>query len=409
LISLARYRDLFGVPHLRNTVTASIIGRLPIGIAGLAILLLVQHRSGSFALAGAASSFYVLGLGLVAPFLGRVMDRVGPRPVLSACGVLYPAALIGLCVLVLISAQPVGVALLALVAGATLPPISACIRALYPRLIREPGMLHTAYSVDSALVEAVFVLGPAVVALCVALGRPEAAVLLAGVSAALGTLVFMRAPAIQAWSRSASMTRRASLAIWRYPALLVVFGATVFYSVAFGLFEVAVTAHAAQKGAPAAAGIALALASVGSGAGALVYGARHWSAPLKTQFIAALGCMAAGILLLAPIDNLVLYSGASIVAGVPMATVIATQSLLVARYAPRERLAESFTWGATCLLVGISAGIAAGGALAEMLPAHWLIVAAAAATVVAVVIVWLLLDDSRGARIQTSFDTPARP
>ena len=84
MVSLQRYRDLFGVPAVRATLVSSIVGRMPIGIAGLAILLFVQGRSGSFALAGTASALYVLGLGLVAPFLGRLIDRLGPRPVLGS-------------------------------------------------------------------------------------------------------------------------------------------------------------------------------------------------------------------------------------------------------------------------------------------------------------------------------------
>jgi MFS family permease len=168
--------------------------------------------------------------------------------------------------------------------------------------------------------------------------------------------------------------------------LFVVFAATVLYSVSFGLFEVAVTAHASSQGSPAMAGVALALASVGSGAGAFVYGSRHWHAPVRSQFIAALVAMAAGMLLLTPIENLVLYSIASIATGVPMATVIATQSLLIARLAPRERLAESFTWGATCLLAGVSAGIALGGVLAERYASAWLLVAAMFATACAAIV-----------------------
>jgi len=38
----------------------------------------------------------------------------------------------------------------------------------------------------------------------------------------------------------------------RHPRLLVVFAATLLYSMVFGLFKVAVTAFAAQKGVPAA-------------------------------------------------------------------------------------------------------------------------------------------------------------
>jgi len=386
VISLQRYQDLFAVPELRATVASSIAGRLPIGIAGLAILLFVQSRSASFALAGTASALYVLGLGLVAPFLGRLIDRLGPHPVLSVCAVLYPAALTALAVLVLMSAHAAWVCVTAVLAGATLPPISACIRALYPKLVNDPALLHTAYSVDSAVVEAVFILGPAIVAVCVAAGQPQAAVLLAALSAAAGTVFFMRAPPVRRWVAAPPRTHRDWAGVLRYPKLVLVFGIAFLYAFAFGLFELAVTAHASSKGSPAAAGIALALASLGSGAGAFVYGARHWRSPLKVQFVVALVMMAAGILLLVPIEDLKLYAAANVVAGVPMATVIATQSLLVSQLAPRERLAESFTWSATCLLVGISAGIAAGGALAEWVEAYWLLVAAAASTALAAMV-----------------------
>jgi MFS family permease len=383
MLSLQRYHDLFGVPELRSTIISSIAGRMPIGITGLAILLFVQGRSASFSLAGTASALYVLGLGVVAPLLGRLIDRLGPRPVLAVCAISYPAALIALAGLVLVSAPAASIYAIAVVAGATLPPISACTRALYPKLLSDAALLHTAYSVDSALVEIVFIIGPALVALCVATGHPEAAVLLAAVSAAVGTALFMRAPPVKRWTATRARGGRDILGVLRYPKLVLVFGVTVLYSIAFGLFEVAVTAHAAAKGAPAAAGIALALASVGSGAGAVVFGARHWHAPLKRQFVLALLVMTIGILLLVPVDSLYAYAAVCLVAGVPMATVIATQSLLVSRLSPRARLAESFTWGATCLLVGVSGGIAAGGALAENFQAYWLLLAAGASTAIA--------------------------
>ena len=399
MISLERYRELFQIRDVRAVLAASVVGRIPIGIAGLAILLFVQGRSASFALAGTASALYVLGLAGVAPVLGRAIDRTGPRPVLIGCALLYPAALSALAVLVLTSASAVWIGGMALLAGATLPPISACIRALYPRLVADPALLQTAYSVDSAVVEIVFVLGPALVAACVALGHPEAAVLLAAASAAVGTVVFERSPSVRRWSAAKIPRHRSALRVLRYPRLLVVFAATVLYSIGFGLFEVGVTAHAAARGNSAVAGVALACASLGSAAGALVYGSSHWRMPLPRQFLIALVAMAAGMLLLVPVDNLALYCMVSIAAGVPMATVIATQSLLVARLSPRERLAESFTWGATCLLAGISAGIAAGGAMAEVRAPLYLLVAASGVTAAAAVLTAIFL--------KTAHDAPA--
>ncbi len=391
MISLQRYRQFFNVPGMGATVLASIVGRIPIGVAGLAILLFVQGRSGSFAQAGTASAFYVIGLALVAPSLGRLIDRNGPRQILMTCSIAYPAVLLGLVVLVLHGAHPAWVAACALVAGSVLPPITICMRTLYPRALNDAGLLQTAYSIDSALVETVFIAGPALVALFVAIDYPAGAVMLAAAFAAVGGVIFLRAPVIRGWAMPETGSRRRRLALLRYPKLVAVFAATVMYSVAFGLFEVAVTAFAAQKGAPAAAGIALAIASAGSAVGALVYGGRHWSPPLPRQFLIGLGLMAAGILLLATIGNIYLFALASIIAGAPMAPVIAAQSLLVSRLAPREMLAEGFTWGSTCLLGGIGVGIATGGVLAEYVTPSLILLAAAGATGCAGAIAWLAL------------------
>jgi MFS family permease len=379
---LDRYRALFRVPAIRATMLASVPGRLPIGIAGFAILLLVQNKSGSFVTAGVASALYVMGLASVAPLIGRAIDRAGPLPVLRLCAFVYPAMLAALVALVSLRAHALAIALCAYVAGAALPPITICMRTLYPRALTDPALLQTAYSVDSVLVESVFVIGPALVAMFLAFGIPEGAVLLAALTAGAGTLWFMRTPAIRDWEVHPRGTG-SRWAVFAEPGLLVLFAATVCYSVAFGLYEIGVTAFATQRGMPAIAGIALALASLGSALGAFAYGARHWLAPLRKQFLIALGLMAVGSLLVAPVNNIYLYMLVNIIAGAPMASVIATQSLLLSRLAPQGKLAESFTWGGTCLLGGISGGIALGGVLAETIAPAWILVSAAGATVVA--------------------------
>ncbi len=382
---LDRYRDLFRVPAIRATMLASIPGRLPIGIAGFAILLLVQNKSGSFVTAGVASAVYVLGLATVAPMVGRAIDRVGPRPVLRLCAFVYPAMLALLVVLVSTQAHAFAIALCAYIAGAALPPVTICMRTLYPRALTDPALLQTAYSVDSVIVESVFIVGPALVAMFLAFSIPEGAVLLAALTAGIGTLWFMRTPAIREWEiRPRSVSSR--WGVFAEPGLVVLYVATLFYSVAFGLYEIGVTAYATNRGMPAVAGIALALASLGSALGAFAYGARHWQAPLRKQFLIALGLMAAGSLLVAPVDNIYLYMLVNIIAGAPMASVIATQSLLLSRLAPQGKLAESFTWGGTCLLGGISGGIALGGVLAETIAPGWILVSAACATGIAALI-----------------------
>lgn len=393
VISFSRYAELFRVPGLGATLAASIVGRLPIGVATLAILLFLQSRSGSFAIAGAAAACYVLGLGTVAPLLGRLMDQMGPRPVLMTSAVIYPAALFALVALVLASAGPAWVAVAAAVAGAAFPPVTICMRASYPRLVEDPALLQTAYSVDSALVETIFIVGPVLVAACVAADAPVGAVAFAAVCAAVGAWIFLRSPGVRGWNARTVATRRSLLGPLGNPRLLAVFGANALYAVAFGLYEMAVIARAAHHGMPAIAGVMLALASLGSAIGVLVYGSRNWNRPLPRQFLAAVVLMAAGLLLLAPIDNLALFAAANVIAGAPMAPVIAAQSLLVSRLASREMLAESFTWGTTCLLGGIGAGLAAGGMMAEHFAPWAILVAAAAATLASGLVVWAAVKE----------------
>jgi MFS family permease len=396
LISFSRYAELFGVPGLRATLAASIIGRLPIGIAMLAILLFLQACTGSFALAGAAASLYVLGLATVAPFLGRLIDRFGPRPVLSVGAVVYPCMLVALVVLALMEGGHGWVAFTALVAGASLPPITACMRALYPRVVPDAGLLQTAYSADAALVESVFIVGPALVALFVAAGYAHGAVLFAAVCTGAGNVVFLRSPAVRNWVIQPPPGRRSLLGPLRSLPLLAVYAANFLYAFAFGLYELAVTAFAAQRGMPAAAGVILALASVGSAVGVIIYGGRDWKWSVTGQFLLNLGLMAAGLLVIAPVTNLYLFALLNIIACATMAPAIASQSLLLSRLAAREMLAETFTWSATCLLAGISGGIAVGGLLAEFVAPSWILVSAALSTLLAAGIVWRWVSEGRG-------------
>lgn len=398
MISFQRYADLFRVPGLRETFTASIVGRLPIGIATLAILLFLRARSGSFSVAGTAAACYVLGLSVIAPVLGRVMDRLGPRPVLAASAAVYPVAMTALIVLVIESAGEWWILAAATLAGAAFPPVTICMRAMYPRLVADPALLHTAYSVDSALVEAMFILGPVLVAVFVARGTPAGAVLFAAACAPAGAVIFLRSPGARGWARpepgpasheSAREPPRSLLGPLRIAPLRALFAANVLYALAFGLYEMAVIARTAGQGSPAAAGIMLALASVGGAAGVLVYGARQWAAPVSQQFLAAVGCMAMGLLALAPATHLGWFAAANVAAGLPMSAVIAVQALLVSRLTPRGMLMESFTWGTTCLLGGISAGLAAGGVMAEHYAPSVILIAAATSTLLAGVVVWL--------------------
>jgi MFS family permease len=71
------YARILRAPGVATIVVATAIGRLPIGISGLAILLYVQEVHGSFAAAGVAAGALALGSAAGAPLQGRLIDWRG--------------------------------------------------------------------------------------------------------------------------------------------------------------------------------------------------------------------------------------------------------------------------------------------------------------------------------------------
>ena len=382
MISLARYVVLLQPSDLRQTITASMIGRLPIGITGLAVLLLVQTATSSFALGGAATASYVVGLAVAAPALGRVIDRRGPRLTLLACAVAFPAALALLVAAVHWSNPAWLVLAFAAAAGATFPPITVCMRTYFRRRLRDEELLAAAYSLESVLIELIFIIGPLIVALFVALASPALAVLFAAACGLLGTLLFLRSPSLRDWRIEPRLTPSllGPLAQAGFPALV---GVIFCYSTAFGLLEVGMAAYATEAGNVALAGLLLGLMSAGSALGGLVYGSRTWHVPLARQFALMLTLMGAGLAVLAVPWSTWPFALWSLFAGIVIAPALIIQSMLVAKIARAEHATEAFTWSASALLSGVGAGVAAGGALLEHFSSPAALGAAAAAALLA--------------------------
>jgi predicted MFS family arabinose efflux permease len=364
MISLARYANLLALPDVLQAFVSSFIGRIPIGIAGLAILLLVQSVEGSYAQAGLIGASYVTGLAMAAPLLGRMIDRIGPRHVLAACAVLYPAALLAL-IAALLNRAPTATSLLfAALAGASFPPVTACQRAWLRQKLGEDTLLTAALSLDALLVELVFIAGPLLVALLVAVFSPAAAVVAAAICGLLGSLQFMHARALVSWSRATHFPRAilGPLAEPRFALLLVL---VCCYASVFGLVEIGVAAFAAEAGRPALAGVFLGVMSVGSAAGALAYGTRHWRLSLARQFSYSLALMGLGIAPLALVSQTFAFALWCVIAGVAMTPTLIIQATLVVKSVRAEHATEGFTWSATALLAGVGIGLATGGLLLE--------------------------------------------
>ncbi len=383
MIRLEPYRRALAEAGFRRSLLPSVIARLPLGMASLSLLLAIQAQTSSNSLAGVVSGVYVLGLGIVAPLVGRGIDRFGPKPLLRLTALVYPAVM-ALLAWAIGSGQPVWLwVLLSLLAGMTLPQVTAQMRSAIPKLLAGRAEQQVAFTIDTLVIEVVFMTGPPLAGLFLALGYPLAATLAAGACGGLGAAWFLHSPAVASWAPHPGRASERSLAgALREPGLRAILVTCLFYAICFGLFEAGIASYCNQLGAPHHTGWVLGLTSVTSATGVLLYGSRDWPGRLAAHYRLGMLLTAALIALCAAANDLVALYLLAALASTPMATVLAAQNMLVVKVAPAGRVAECYTWVGTALLFGVSAGLSAGGLLSGNDSAQLAIAAAGASAAI---------------------------
>jgi MFS family permease len=358
---LAPYRHVLAVPGARRLLASALVARMPQGMSGLAVLLLVRAATHSYALAGLAVGAESLAVAASAPVLGRAIDQRGRLWVFSRCIVAY--AVTNLLLVLAAAAHAPGGALVVLAGGvgAALPPVAPAVRALMRDVFSDVSVRESAYALESVAQELVWITGPLVVAVVIAFFPPTVAVLLVGAVGALGTTVFVRGPLVRERRTGAAQSRGGrALASRALRVLLVPVAAT---GIGLGATEVGLPALALHVGSRSAAGLLLALWSLGSLLGGLWYGSRSWRASLPARYrlllLAAVACTAPLIIA----DSLLAAAVCSLLAGLAIAPVFSCQYALVGHAVIPGTETEAFTWVSAALVSGLSAGSAAGGAL----------------------------------------------
>ncbi|WP_433022605.1 MFS transporter [Kribbella sp. CA-294648] len=356
---LKPYVHLMRRPGARAFFVAGIVGRMPISMIGLGIVILIARESGSYGLAGAVSGVAVVAGALTGPIQGRLVDRFGQRLLLLVGTVLCTIGLVGLLVAVRADAPSWVLYLVSFVAGGTRPQVGSFVRARWTHLLGRGRALQTAFALEAVGDEVVFIVGPVLVTALATQVNPYAALASAGVLGLGGGIWLAALRGSDPPGRGKSDGTEKAPLPWLSLLLLSIIGLGL--GATLGSAEVVTVAFTAEAGQPGMSGVVLAVWALGSLLAGLWYGSVHWRAPVEQRLL--LGTIALAITL-APlpwVGNIFALGAVLFGAGLTIAPTMVAVTACVEEWVPPQRLTEAITWTVTGLLLGVAPGNAAAG------------------------------------------------
>ncbi len=417
---------LLSDPDGRRFCLSAMVARLPMSMMSLGTVLAIRAIYHDWTAAGTVSAVYVLCAALVTPFYARCFDRFGQRktgnialPLSNVFLLAYILAMVFRLPLWLIYIFAIGL-------GLTQFSFGALARTRWTWLLRKrvssgdltptraSSLLGTAYSLESAIDEFLFVIGP-ILATTMASVNPISQLVLPLVAQAIGGTIFfalksatvstrslqqvsVHAPSLSNNSQggqSASadqahhdvlthepgqapisdqqrlelldagrknairraLRRTETRTALGFPGILTLVCMFAIYNASFSAYDVSVVALYEAQGKKALSGVLLAIYSLGSLVGALIYGSRTWKMPLWVRLVSLMAGLVFGFILIDLVkENVWLFIPAAFLAGMVISPTYATANMIVEDNVPGTFLTEGLSWMNTASSVGSSIG-----------------------------------------------------
>jgi MFS family permease len=375
--------SLLRTPSFLRLVTGSWLGRLPCGMAILAISLTLREAGASYGFVGLTLGVFAIATAAGSPVLGRAVDRVGQVKVLIPTALV---AAIGFVWIATAPGQPPAVLLGTILAGAATPPLEPCLRVLWPDIVGRER-LERAYAADSAAQEMVYVAGPLVVAGCVAVLSPAAALWLQATLGLLGVVIFTTTEPVRSWRAEPRALH------WLGPlsskGLVILLGATCGAGFTIGALSLLLVSYAERYTVAGGAPVLAALNAGGALVGALGYAVIRWQLALIRRLTISAASLVLGYGLLTMVPSPPVMAGLMILTGLFLTPLLIGTFVLIGDLAPRGTTTEAFAWRVTLFACGTALGSAAVGVVLNRAGLHW--AAACCVLGVAACLVTLLL------------------
>ncbi len=243
------------------------------------------------------------------------------------------------------------------VSGFTYLSVGSLMRARWSYVLAGRPELSTAYSLESALDEVIFVIGPLIATLIATQLRPVLVLYVAVALVLAGALRLSVLHDSEPPPHPQGAVHQRSAVLERGMPLLTL------YAVAMGMIfasaEVTIIAFCSQHGQRALSGAVLASLALGSASAGFLYGARQWHRDLLDRYrLQALAFGLLPLLFLAAV-NVATLAVVTVVVGFGIAPALITAFGLIERLVPAASLTEGLAW----LITGLSFGYGGGASL----------------------------------------------
>lgn len=352
------YRSLFEGPGAMTFFVATFLGRVPLAMRALGVILLIEQLTGSFSLAGIIGATQTLVSAFAAPRLGRFADRYGERTLLIWSAVVHAIGMILLIAAAYLLPNAFVLMAAAAVIGASSMPFGSLSRARWVERIGKGRRLEKAYALESMADEMGFIIGPMlVVPLSVSVNAAAglvAALLMTILASAI--LVLQNKPETNVRMAPRSVTTVEGASVVGIPGIQVLIASLLFLGIIFGAVEIVIVAFAEHLGTPNSASIMVAIFAVGSFIGAVVYGSMTWHAPVDQRYKFAIWWMALGTIPIVLANTVLGMSLAVFITGLAISPGMIAANTVVENLAPRKMLTEAFSWLSSAIATGAAAG-----------------------------------------------------
>lgn len=333
---------------------AQLTARFPNGMTSLAVLLHIEHVTGSYGAAGLVLAATSVGQAIAGPVTSRWMGVWGMRRVLS---VTLAICAVAIATIALVEASIWVYMVLGLIAGLSTPPVQSAVRTIYPKMVTS-RQLTPLFSLDASLQEVIWIVAPVVITLVATQVGTVPALLLIVVILIGGGAWFILSPEVGR-VRIPRSRRSLGKVLAKPPVLL---GTVIGFLLigACAAVEAGVVATFDHGGLEA--GLVLAVFSIGSLAGGLSFGhipIGPW-AMARRMLIVAVGLSLTMISL-----NIWWIGGTLFLAGIGIAPALAVLFAMTSASVKFSETAEAYGWIGTGQLIGAAAGSAVAGFLID--------------------------------------------